>query len=282
MTICIEIVVLNDNRIFNALNSLRDQTLKPDRILVADGGSKQEFLDRIKSEHSDLPIDLEVLPGLPVETRSKAMEHLKEEITVFMDSDEVAPPNWLRDITDPFNKNDNKLAYTGGPTKPYTEPKTEIEVYLNLIEEHIYNDDLSKSLTYIPLGNTAWRTKVLKELGFDKRLKFEAEDNDIETRAYKGGYYGIFVKEAWLWHDKSVDKNLYKAFRKRYRYLVGAATVFIKNGTIGQRSGERRGIVKHSYAALEFILKPIAFFHALIRWNVVIKRLPHSSDDSPR
>lgn len=272
MTICIEIIVLNDNRIFNALKSLREQSLKPDRILVADGGSKQEFLDRIRSDYSDLPIDIEVLTGSIVETRSKAMEYLKEDITVFMDSDEVAPENWLRDITEPLRHGDVKLAYTGGPTRPYKEPKTEIEVYLNLIEEHIYTNDLSKSLTYIPLGNTAWRTSILRELGFDGRLKFEAEDNDIETRAYRKGYYGIFVRNAYLWHDKSVDTNLYKTFRKRYRYLVGAATVFIKNGTFGQRSSERRSVVNHKFALIEFMLKPIAFLHAIIRWNLNLKK----------
>lgn len=248
-----------------------NQNRKPDRILVADGGSSKEFLENIKSGFPDYTLDIVILPGLPVETREKSLDSLKEEITIFLDSDQIAPPKWLDDLVKPFEANDEKLAYTGGPTKPYQPPKSEIERYINLTEEHIYDNDLSKALTYIPLGNTAWKTNILKELRFDKRLKFEAEDNDLETRAYKAGYFGMFVKDAWVWHDKSIETSVLRGMRKRYRYLVGAATVFIKNGTLVQRGKEKRKFTKHPFALIEFILKPIALIHALIRWNLIIK-----------
>lgn len=271
MSICIEIVVLNDQRIFKCLDSLRQQRQKPDRILIADGGSDDEFLEKIRSEFSDLPIDIQDLPGLTVETRYKALNHLKEDITVFLDSDQYAPPEWLSLITEPFSEDDHKLAYAGGPTKPYKDPSSSIELYLALIEDQIYGDDISKSLTYIPLGNTSWRTNVLLDLGFDKRLKFEAEDNDLETRAYNAGYHGKFIPEAWVWHDKTIDRSFFKMMRKRYRYMVGAATVFLKNGTMRSRRREHRNVLRHSFAVVELILKPLAFLHALIRWNMVIK-----------
>lgn len=272
MSICIEIIVLNDSRIFNCLNSLRGQTKKPDRILIADGGSENSFVEKIRNEYSDLPIDIQILTGLPVETRYKSLKLLKEDITVFLDSDQYAPPDWLELITEPFSQNEPELAYVGGSTKPYKEPTTSIEEYLALIEEHIYGDDVSKSLTYIPLGNSAWRTDVLLQLKFDRRLKFEAEDNDLETRAYKAGYHGRFVNDAWVWHDKTIDRNFYRAMKKRYKYMVGAATVFLKNGTLGQRSREKRKMIRHSYALIETMMKPLAFLHALVRWNVRIKR----------
>ena len=250
MTVCIEIVVLNDQRIFKCLESLRNQEMVPDRILIADEGSTSEFLNGIKKEFSDLPIDIKDLPGLPVETRYKSLRYLSEDITVFLDSDQYAPKEWLKLIISPFSSYNQNLAYTGGPTKPYKKPTSKIEEYLALLEEHIYGDDISKSLTYIPLGNTAWRTEVLLNLKFDKRLKFEAEDNDLETRAYNSGYHGKFVKEAWVWHDNTIDKSVYRAMKKRYRYVVCAATVFVKNGTIGQRSKERRKMIRHAYAVL--------------------------------
>ena len=239
--------------------------------MIADGGSNPDYLDEIRDEFKDLPIDIKDLPGRPVESRYKSLEFLNEDITIFLDSDQSAPEEWLNLIISPFSSGDEALVYTGGPTKPYRKPTNQIEIYLSLIEEHIYTLDLTNSLTYTPLGNTAWRTDILKQLGFDRRLKFEAEDNDLETRAYKAGYHGMFVKEAWVWHDKTIDKNLISTMRKRYRYLVGAATVFLKNGTIHQRSMERRKVVRHAFAVLELLLKPVALVHALVRWNLIIK-----------
>lgn len=272
MKTCVEIVVLKDMRIRNTLESLRHQTLSPDRILIADGGSDSSFIEMIKDNYQDLPIDLKVLPGLPVETRLKSLKFIEEDITVFLDSDQNAPPEWLATIISPFLGGDEKLAFSGGPTKPYKEVTSEMERYINLVEEHIYRDDLKRKLIYIPLGNTAWKTGVLKQLGFDPRLKFEAEDNDLETRAYNAGYHGTFITDAWVWHDKTVDTSFIRGMRKRYHYLVGAATVFIKNGTLGQRSKENRNFVKHPYAIIEFVLKPVALLHAYIRWHISIKK----------
>lgn len=273
MKTCVEIVVLKDMRIRNTLDSLRHQTVMPDRILIADGGSDSSFIEMIKQNYDDLPIDLKVLPGLPVETRLKSLKYIDEDITIFLDSDQNAPADWLKYLISPFFDSDEKLAFSGGPTKPYKDPSSEMERYINLVEEHIYGDDLKKRLTYVPLGNTAWRTKVLKELGFDPRLRFEAEDNDLETRAYNAGYHGTFVTQAWVWHDKTVETRFVKGMRKRYHYLVGAATVFIKNGTLGQRGKEKRNFVRHPYAIVEFFLKPVALLHAFIRWNISIKHM---------
>lgn len=258
-------------RIRNTLESLRHQTLPPDKIIVADGGSESVFIDMIQQDYQDLPIDLKVLPGSVVETRLKSLRFIEEDVTVFLDSDQYAPPQWLAAIVSPLLQGDEKLAFTGGPTKPYREPSSEMERYMNLVEEHIYDDDLKKRLTYMPLGNTAWKTNVVKQLGFDPRLKFEAEDNDLESRAYNAGYYGIFVPDAWVWHDKSAYNSFIRGMRKRYHYLVGAATVFIKNGTLGQRSTEKRSIIRHPYAIIEFLLKPVALLHAFIRWNISVK-----------
>lgn len=271
MSICIEIVVLNDDRIFKALESLREQTVKPDRILIADGGSSDAFLSKIKENYCDLPLDILNLTGKPVESRYKSLKFLHEDITVFLDSDQYAPSTWLESLVNPLENGDKELAYSGGPTKPYRPPSTSIELYLTMIEDHIYDKEVSKNLTYVPLGNTAWKTAILKNLGFDKRLKFEAEDNDLETRAYKAGYKGILVVSAWVWHDKTMGQSFIRTFRKRYIYLVGATTVFLKNGTLLRRSSERKGIIRHQFAILELLLKPIALLHALCRWHIIIK-----------
>ncbi len=274
-TVCVEIIVLNDDRIHNTIHSLLNQKRKPDRILVADGGSGPEFLNCIRNKFTDHLLEIWVLPGLPVETRRKSLELLQEDITVFLDSDQVAPEGWLENLISPFLEKDSKLSFTGGPTKPYKEATTEMEKYINLVEEQIYESDLKKKLTYIPLGNTAWKTSVLKELGFDSRLKFEAEDNDLETRAYQAGYYGVFVKDAWVWHDKSSETSFLRGMKKRYKYLVGAATVFIKNGTLISRYNENRSFVPHPFAMVETILKPVALIHAYVRWHLIIKNQPH-------
>jgi len=96
------------------------------------------------------------------------------------------------------------------------------------------------------------------------------EDYDINLRAIKHGFRGKFVKDAWVWHDQSHLNSIEKVLKKRYRYFVGAAIAYLKNGKIG---AEKRVDLKkhfgffHPIEVVSLILKPIAFIEGYIRWR---------------
>jgi GT2 family glycosyltransferase len=271
-TVGVDIAVLNDPKLFDTLNSLRGQSLKPDLVLIADGGSPNGFIERIRNEFSDLPLKIAIIPGSHITTKDASIDHITTDIVAFLDSDEVAPPEWLETITRPIAE--GKADFTGGPTRPPGEPKNSIERYYNELERRIYEGDVEIDVVYMPLGNTAWRTSLLKRLRFDRRIVFRggAPDYDLEMRAVDAGYRGLFVRDAWVYHNKGTVKGYGALMKHRYRYLVGAAVVMIKNGRLGRRVGEKRKRIGLPFAYIEDMMKPVALIHAFFYWELVAKR----------
>ena len=259
MRITVIITSLNDPRIANALESLDKQTRKADEILIADGGTNWD----IKSVCDKYHARLEHLEGNIVESRQKALKMTNSDIMVFMDTDEVAPEFWLETLVRPIEA--GECDFDGGPTKHY-EPKSGAERYIDEVEDFIYENQVPVDIRYLPLGNSAWRRDVLMAIGgFDTSIS-TSEDYDANLRALSKGYRGIFLKDAWLYHDHS-DLNSYrKLFKKRYLYLRNAAKVYLKNGALQSRlKTKTKGRIRHPFHIIEIAMKPIALLDALIR-----------------
>ena len=269
-TVCVEVAVLDDRRLLAALDSLASQRRRPDRVLVAASvASPDELLVAAASHAPVLRVEVVRLPAGIVAARSASLPLLHEEIVAFLDADERAPPEWLGALVAPIER--GEAAFTGGPTRPTRAPESSIERYDDLLERSIYEDLVPTSIAYVPLQNTAWRTPLLQGLGFDPRIPY-AEDHDLELRALRAGARGLFVPEAWVYHDKSEAGGLGRWARKRYRYLVAMAMSLYKNGELGGRLNEHRRPVRHPLRYLESMMKPVALAHAWIRWRRVRSR----------
>jgi hypothetical protein len=104
------------------------------------------------------------------------------------------------------------------------------------------------------MGNSIWARPVLEavtssrstdvdrdgstedvEAPFDERFTTGGEDFDINLRATKLGFRGIFVARAWVWHDQSNLDNPLKIMRRKLRYCYGGALAHLKNGTMPMR-----------------------------------------------
>jgi GT2 family glycosyltransferase len=264
-TVCVEVAVLHDRRLLDALDSLGAQTRLPDRILiVASTATPEPLLEEARRRLPRVPVETARFPGGVVDARAGAVSLLREDTTAFLDSDERAPPGWLAQIVAPVET--GTAAFAGGPTRPLRPPQNSIERYYDLLEESIYQDLVPQSITYVPLQNSAWRTSVLRSLGFDPRIPF-AEDHDLETRAARSGERGVFVRDAFVYHDKSTETSFLRWSRKRYRYLVAMAMSLLKNGELRGRLGERRRPVRHFLRYVEAAMKPFALIQATVRWR---------------
>jgi GT2 family glycosyltransferase len=271
-TVCVEITVLDDRRLLDALSSLAGQSRRPDRVLVAAStGTPANLLEEARRRASPLSFEVARFAGGVVDARAGALSLLTEDVTVFLDSDERAPPDWLRKIVGPIEA--GNADFSGGPTRPTRPPESSIERYYALLEESIYRDLVPRSITYVPLQNTAWKTSVLRSLGFDPRIPF-AEDHDLETRAARSGARGVFVPDAFVYHDRSDETSVLRWARKRYRYLVAMAMSLLKNGELGSRLSERRTPVRHPLRYVEAAMKPIALVDASLRWRRRRRRAP--------
>ncbi len=264
-TVCVEVAVKDDRRLLDALDSLGAQTRLPDRILIAASDATPEpLLEEARRRLSSVPVETARFRGGVVDARAGALPLLHEDTTAFLDSDERAPPEWLAQIIAPLES--GAASFAGGPTRPLRPPENSIERYYDLLEASIYRDLVAQSVTYLPLQNTAWKTDVIRSLGFDPRIPF-AEDHDLETRAARAGAQGVFVPGAFVYHDKSNETSLLRWAHKRYRYLVAMAMSLLKNGELRGRLEERRPPVRHPLRYVEALMKPFALLHATVRWR---------------
>lgn len=265
-TVGVEIAVKDDPRLLDALASLASQTRRPDHVLVAASPQTPTALaEAAISRWPSISVELVRFPGGPVDARTLSLPYLREEVTVFLDSDEIAPPQWLATIVAPIEE--GRAGYAGGPTRPLRPAENPIERYYELLEASIYEDLVPMSVTYLPLGNSAWRTSLLREFGFDPRVT--AEDHDLETRVRRAGHAGLYLPEAWVYHDKSNETSYVRWARKRYLYLFQMAMSMLKNRELGERLAERRKPVRHPLRYVESLMKPFALAHAWVRWSRV-------------
>jgi GT2 family glycosyltransferase len=261
--VVVEIAVKDDPRLLAALDSLAAQRRRPDRVLIAASPKTPETLaSQALARQPSLKVELVRLAGGPVDARVEAMGLLREPTTAFLDSDEVAPPEWLERVVAPIEA--GAAAYCGGPTRPLQPPSHPIQHYMELLEKSIYDDLVPRSIAYLPLGNSAWRTDVLQRFGFDRRVT--AEDHDLESRVLQAGYRGLFLPEAWVYHDKSYETSYIRWARKRYVWLFQMGVSLLKNGALGARWKERRPPVPHPLWYVETMMKPVALLHARLHW----------------
>jgi GT2 family glycosyltransferase len=272
-TVCVEVAVLDDPRLVETLASVDRQRRRPDLVVIA--GSPRtpaSLVDAVAARCPGLPLQVVRSPGRAVDAREAALAVINTDLTVFLDSDEVAPPEWLERLVAPIE--DGRAEYSGGPTRPTRPPKGPIEEYVALLEESIYADLVAQSVTYLPLQNTAWKTSVLRALHFDPSIP-GAEDHDLETRASNAGFRGVYVPDAWVHHDKSDETDLFRWMYRRYQlYHVPMAMSLLKNGELSGRLREHRRPVRHPLRFLDAMMKPPALLDAAYRCRRRARRRP--------
>lgn len=253
------VTLLNDPRVERTLRSLAQQSRAPDAVLVADGGSTDGSVEIARAFARERPsVRVEHHPGSVAATRNSALGALRgTDVVVFLDADQVAPPGWLAALVSPLER--GVADYAGGPTRPLAEPQGKGEAYLNAFEAWFYPNVVARDITRLPMGNSAWLLDVLRAVGgFDPRLSIGGEDYDVNLRAEKAGYRGVYVHDAWVHHDQSGRNDLRRLLRRKYRYNVGATMAYLKNGVLRERL---RGAARHT----------LSFRHPMERWNLLVQ-----------
>jgi len=279
LTTTVLITLLNDKRVGRTLRSLATQTRRPDCVLVADGGSTDGTLDVIaalREELAELRMEVKHLPGSVAATRAAALPLIATDVLVFLDSDQVAPDDWLEHLVAPLETPatcSDAVAFTGGPTRPLGPPDGPGEAYLNDFEAWFYPNVVAHDMSKVPMGNTAWRTRVLRDVGgFDTRLAWGGEDYDINVRVSLAGHRGHYVPAAWVYHDQAGRNDLRRLLRRKYRYNVGATMAYRKNGVLRAKTraaAANTAAFSHPYERWNLLVQPFALVRGLLAWERV-------------
>ena len=273
--IVVIITLLNDKRFERTIKSLLEQTIVPEKIIIADGGSTDGSF-KLAKEYEKKYDNIKVLslPGSITETRNKVLKKIKSDVIVFIDADEVAPKHWLKSLIGPIIN--GEADFTGGPTKPLSEAKSNVEKYVNDFDDWFYKNIVSNDITMLPMGNSAWSKKVFDAIGgFDEKLRWDSEDYDMNLRAVKAGFKGVLVPEAWAYHDQSHLNTKRKIIKRKYKYSVGATIAYLKNNILWKKATkatEASIIFRHPYEWINLMIKPVALIHGIIVWKLRQKK----------
>jgi len=262
------ITLLNDTRVCTTLNSLENQSRLPDRVIIADGGSREPLPSYIKKHYNT--VEFYSLPGSVASSRDDVLRFIdltEDNIIIFIDADQKAPKYWLENLVAPIES--GEADFTGGGTRPFPRKHNNLEKYVNKFDEWFYDNIVSNDITALPMGNSAWRADIFNTIGgFDNRLMWGGEDYDVNLRAISHGFKGKFVKSAWVWHDQQFS-SIFKYLKKRYRYSVGATIAYIKNNVMSTKSKSAISKIQYRHP-IEYVctlLKIPAFLQGYRLWR---------------
>lgn len=251
--ISVLITVFDDSRVVDTVDSLCHQTLVPDEVFVANAGLSNSVLDSLSEFSDSFPfVKVASVFGSVSESRNKSLHLIRaksfDDIVVFIDSDEVAPDNYIYGITKPIV--DGHADFTGSWYKPMHPPRNSVERYIHRRTSY-HKSNFNPCL--IPMGCSAWRRGIFDKIGnFDMSFKSGGEDYDINLRALNAGFVGCTVKDVFLYHDLHFD-SWWSYIHKIYGYHKGTLHAYSKNGS-------NRGVgFFHFFNFVNFILKCYAY-----------------------
>lgn len=213
--------VLNEeNTIIEFLESLNNQTKKPDEIIIVDGKSTDKTLDRIKNYESRIKdkkriaFKLIVKKGNRSVGRNEAVKNAKNELILCSDAGCVLDKNWIKEIVSPFSdpKIDVVAGYYRGIAKNAFEKA--LVPYVLVMEDRLNPDNFLPAARSIAFKKNIWK----KIRGFDERFD-NNEDFVFAKKLRKIGAKISFAKKAIAyWKPR---KNLKEAFVMFYRFAKG-------------------------------------------------------------
>ena len=276
----------NDPRIFNCLDSLFLQTRKPNHVLIADGGSSKQLKRNIRDYIKDKKnYHFSIMRGRCIDTRRKVIETLvfneiwiknnyETDIIVWIDSDEVAFGDWLEKLIGPIEK--EKFDFTGGFMIPVCF-STKASSLLSKLESKDLTDE-----SYIAMGNSAWSTKIFKNIGTFDRSSISkntdkdnvsgsyhvSDDFDINLRAIKVGFKGKIV-EAYTLHNQSHINTYRKVLKYFYGQFVRTSMAYFKHKEGIKKFTKASKKINHPFEIFLLILKFFAFIRGWKEWQSI-------------
>ncbi len=204
----IDVVIVTRNRypqIIKCVQKICLNTRKPKRIIIIDSSisSIRDLYKDIVSQickSSGIKILTVIIPHKGIAyARNYGLEQIKSKYFVFLDDDEYAPKNWLKNISDLININQD-VDILHGPLIPGDLKNYWNRVWGLLLRE---NSQLEGKVQFLNVGNSVYRTKFVKEnkLKFDERFTHASEDKAMFNELEKVGAKMYFSNRIWVKHD---------------------------------------------------------------------------------
>jgi glycosyltransferase involved in cell wall biosynthesis len=188
--------VLNEEKtITPLLDSITRQTLKPDEVIIVDGGST----DETKNILAQWPEKLKVLTkkgANRAEGRNRGVKVAKGEIIAFTDAGCILDENWLKELVAPFA--DKRVDIVAG----YYRAKAKSIFEKCVVPYALVMPDQVDSQTFLPASRSmAVRKSFFEQIGGFPKEYSDNEDYVFALKAKKQKAKIVFARQAivnWL------------------------------------------------------------------------------------
>lgn len=207
-------------RLDQTIADIESQILKPDEILIADAGSTDGTLERLRrwKDESTISIQVFVKQGCNIaEGRNEAIKRASHDLIVSTDFGCRYKPNWLKSLVDPFN--DPEVEVVGGAFSIIAEEVNTTAAKADFVLQNGYPIDMGPDFSTSSRSIAYYKSVWEKIGGYQEWLTLAADDTIFWRQIKQHRFRYVLVPEPnvyWLRH-----KTL-KAFAKEaYRYGLG-------------------------------------------------------------
>lgn len=246
MRVSVCLTVFNEEKsIAKLLDSLLNQSKKPDETVIVDGGSHDNTAQIIRHyQKKNKSIRLLVEKCTRARGRNLSVELARNDIIAMTDGDCVADRNWLRLITDPFKHKEVGISAGFYDMKAQNSFERAESVFLGVLPSAFDH-------TFLPSTRSiAFRKKSWDKIGgFPEGLDDAAEDTAFNYRALNEGLKFARVKNARV--EWRMPDNFKEVIKKIYKYAKGDA----KSGIWFHPS---KGLMSHNMKSIFKLIRYLA------------------------
>ena len=197
------------------LQSLTEQTFNDMEVIIVEDGSSQPCENIVHRYAGKLQLRYYTKENSgPGQTRNFGAEHSQGEYLIFLDSDCVLPPDFLKAVDEELKRKDCDA--WGGPDRAhasFTNVQKAISYSMTsfLTTGGIRGGKKQMDKKFYPRSfNMGIRRSLYRQLGGFSSMRF-GEDIDLSLRIYKSGASCRLFPEAWVWHKRRTDfKKFFK------------------------------------------------------------------------
>ncbi len=221
IAVSVVVTVLNESKsIIPLLSSLKKQTLKPQEIIVVDGGSTDDTRDKVVRygfKHKKMNVRLIEEQGNISHGRNVGVQNAKNNIIAMVDAGCVAKPNWLKKITEPFKENKNVVVAGFYEMKAKNICQKAVAPFHGVTAREFDPRSFLPSARSIAFDKDVWKAVG----GFDEHLVRAGEDTLFN---YKVMSHNIpIIRRADALVEWTVPSTFTETVKKFYWYAKGDA-----------------------------------------------------------
>ena len=181
--------------------------------------------------------------------KNTGVEHAKNEIVAFIDSNVRATKNWVKELVKPFE--DLAVGAVGGFIEVKFQSTNMLEKYESYDSHFRKRKEDTKS---VPGSNSAYRREVFEVVGWlDPYL---GEDPDFCYRVLSYGYKMVFAERAIVYH--AYPNDVWTYFKKQVYYGWQRTLIFLL------RPQCRSILVKDEHTPLTTLLQPFIIIATIL------------------